>query len=170
MTNRRLVVASGLAVAVPAVFAGAYAVHARGGGSTLADRQARVADRGATVMPFDLDRTTHVFAKRSDGGVQTVVADRPDDHSEIASIRRHLREEAAAFRLGSFDDPAAIHGMEMPGLAELRAGFARVRIRYVDVPSGGRIRYSTSDPVLVRALHAWFDTQLMDHGSDAKSG
>jgi hypothetical protein len=36
--------------------------------------QAKVAARGAEVMPFDLDRTTHVFTKLPDGGVQTVTA------------------------------------------------------------------------------------------------
>lgn len=170
MTSRRLVFGAGLAVAMLAASAGAYALHGRDGGSSLADRQALVAERGATVMPFDLDRTTHVFAKRTDGGVQTVVADKPGDASETASIRRHLGEEAAAFRRGAFDDPAAIHGMEMPGLAELRAGFSRIRIHYEDVPAGGRIRYSTADPTLVEAIHIWFDVQVMDHGSDARSG
>jgi hypothetical protein len=117
-------------------------------------------------MPFDLDRTTHVFAKRKNGGVQIVLADR-EGSVDVASIRGHLREEAAAFRRGEFTDPAAIHGMEMPGLAELSSGFRRIRIRYVDVPAGGRIRYSSDDPALVRALHAWFDSQLIDHGARA---
>jgi hypothetical protein len=118
-------------------------------------------------MPFDLDRTTHVFVKRKDGGVQTVVAKTSEDLGEVASVRRHLREEATRFRRGEFADPAAIHGMEMPGLAQLRNGVEKVQIRYADVRAGGRIRYSTSDPALVRALHLWFDAQLMDHGADA---
>ena len=32
------------------------------------DRQAEVAARGAEVMPFDLDRTEHVFEKQPGGG------------------------------------------------------------------------------------------------------
>jgi hypothetical protein len=57
--------------------------------------------------------------------------------------------------------------MAMPGLGALSTGFRRIRIRYMDVPAGGRIRYSSGDPSLVRALHVWFDAQLMDHGAHA---
>jgi hypothetical protein len=169
MTKRRLAFVAALTMVLLVGSGGAYALHARGGDSGLAERQALIAKRSALVMPFDLNRTTHVFAPRPDGGVQTVVANR-QEQMEIASIRRHLREEAAAFRRGRFDDPAKIHGMAMPGLAELRAGFSRIRIRYEDVPAGGRIRYSTADPELAQALHRWFDAQLMDHGSHAHSG
>jgi hypothetical protein len=168
MTRRRLTLTVGLtlAVAVPALVA-VQALRSRGDNIRPGDRQAIVAERGSAVMPFDLGRTTHVFAKRRDGGVQTVVAKTSDDLGEVASVRRHLRAEAARFRRGEFDDPAAIHGREMPGLAELSNGVEAIQIRYADVRTGGRIRYSTSDPTLVRALHLWFDAQLMDHGADA---
>lgn len=36
-----------------------------GADDSLAERQAEVAERGAQVMPFDLDATTHTFSKRS---------------------------------------------------------------------------------------------------------
>jgi hypothetical protein len=36
-------------------------------------RQGEVAARGAKVMPFDLEQTTHVFQKLDDGGLQKVV-------------------------------------------------------------------------------------------------
>ncbi len=121
-------------------------------------------------MPFDLERTTHVFATRSGGGIQTVVADESDDSEQVGLVRAHLGEEAEKFRRGELDDPGRIHGMEMPGLAELEAGAGRIEIVYADVPAGGQIRYRTDDPALVSALHAWFDTQLSDHGADAETG
>ena len=37
-------------------------------------RQGEVAARGAKVMPFDLEQTTHVFQKLDDGGLQKVLA------------------------------------------------------------------------------------------------
>ncbi len=67
-------------------------------------------------MPFDLERTTHVFDERDDGGVQTV-ADDPEDRETVEQIRLHLEVEAHAFGEGRFDDPTAIHGREMPGVA-----------------------------------------------------
>ncbi len=36
-----------------------------------------VAKRGAKVMPFDLEQTTHVFTKTEKGGLQLVIAKDP---------------------------------------------------------------------------------------------
>jgi hypothetical protein len=137
------------------------------GGCGGESRQDEVARKGAEVMPFDLDRTTHDFAKRPDGGIQTVLADEQDDEEQVRLVREHLRREAEAFRRGEFDDPAAIHGDAMPGLAALRASAGRIEIAYADVPAGARLRYATGEARLVRALHAWFDAQVVDHGEHA---
>lgn len=136
--------------------------------TALAERRREVAARGALVMPFDLERTTHVFTPTSSGGVQTVVADDPADREQVGLVRAHVREEAVRFARGDFADPAAIHGEEMPGLAELRAGASRIEVEYEDVTAGGRIRYATTDAGLVRALHAWFAAQRSDHGAHAE--
>lgn len=132
-------------------------------------RHAEVAGRGAHVMPFDLDRSSHVFERRADGGVQTVVSDdgAPD---QVQAIRTHLRHEAAAFARGDFASPAAIHGSDMPGLRELAASAKRLSVVYEDAPGGGRIRYASADPVVVTALHRWFAAQVSDHGAHASNG
>jgi hypothetical protein len=166
--RRRTALALALAGAAVAATAGALATALAGPPAT--DRQAEVADRGREVMPFDLDRTTHRFAETPDGGVQTVVADNPGDRAQIALVRRHLRDEADRFAAGDFADPARIHGEDMPGLAELRAAAGRIEVRYADVPDGAVITYATADPVLVDALHRWFDAQLGDHGGHAEHG
>ena len=132
-------------------------------------RQQQIAERGERVMPFSLDATTHVFDGDSRGGVQRVVAKDASDAREIRLIREHLRKEAVAFGRGSFADPAAIHGGDMPGLAELRAGFRKIVVRYRDLPNGGEISYRTSDLKLAAAVRAWFAAQLRDHGRDATS-
>jgi hypothetical protein len=121
-------------------------------------------------MPFDLDRTTHRFVKTATGGVQTVRADDPDDAGQVALIRGHLRDEAARFAAGDFGDPARVHGDGMPGLAALREGAGRVRLRYADLPDGAELTYTTAEPGLVAALHAWFDAQVTDHGPHAEPG
>jgi hypothetical protein len=136
-------------------------------GQASASRQAEVAAKGRVVMPFDLDRTTHVFEELADGGRQTVTADDPTDHQQVRLIQAHLRDEQAAFARGDFADPAAIHGQAMAGLAELTAGVGRVRVRYRALGDGAELRYRTSDPVLVAALHAWFTAQTSDHGRHA---
>jgi len=170
-TWRKLALAGGaLMVASVAVLAALATAGAVGSGQTSPDevRQEQVAERGAEVMPFDLEATTHVYEKTEDGGVQKVVADDPGDAENVAAIRAHLEEEAAAFSRGEYSDPARIHGEDMPGLAELEAGAEAVEVRYEEVPGGARIILTTRDRDLVRAVHDWFDAQLSDHGGDAR--
>jgi hypothetical protein len=135
----------------------------------LAERRAEVAARGGTVMPFDLERTTHVFQRMPDGGLQTVTSDDSADAEQVGLIRTHLRAEADRFAAGDFGDPAQIHGAMMPGLADLSAAAGAIRIEYSEVASGAAIRYSTDDPGLVSALHLWFDAQVSDHGDHAQA-
>ena len=134
------------------------------------DRQAEVAEHGASVMPFDLDRTTHQFRKTDSGGVQTVVADDPRDTTQINLIREHLRDEADRFRRGDFADPTQIHGEAMPGLDALRNHVGGITVDYETTPDGARITYTTTDEPLIVALHAWFDAQVSDHGQHADHG
>ena len=131
------------------------------------ERQAQVAETGAEVMPFDLERTTHIFEKLDNGGLQQVISD-DGDGEQIALIRTHLADEAGRFSQGDFHDPAMIHGQDMAGLHELVAGADRLAIIYSDVGDGGQILYTAEDADLVAALHAWFDQQVADHGEHAQ--
>lgn len=120
-------------------------------------------------MPFDQRRTTHVFRATATGGEQTVVAKDVSDTDQVSLIRRHLRDEAKRFAAGDLSDPMAIHGMEMPGLEDLRRAAGRVRVVYSSAPRGARITYTTRDAAALVALHDWFDAQLEDHGTNAHS-
>ncbi len=113
---------------------------------------------GASVMPFDLGRSTHVFTPTRDGIGEVVSKD--GDAVQVALIRGHLRKEAAAFTRGDYADPASIHGQAMPGAS-------RVRVRYENMANGARVRFTTQQPKLVDALHRWFAAQVNDHGADA---
>ncbi len=165
--RRRLWIAAGgiLILAVLAAAAGYVLAFQRSAGD-----QAAMDGRAAQVMPFDLNATRHTFTKTDQGGVEQVVAIDPADTRNIELIRSHLQYEAAEFTKGNFSDPAKIHGMDMPGLQELEAGAARVDVRYESLPGGGRIAYASNDPVLVDALHAWFDRQTSDHGMPGMGG
>lgn len=122
---------------------------------------------GAGIMPFDLNRTTHVFRMTETGGVQRVVAKDADDAAQIALIQQHLQHEAMQFQAGDFADPATLHGADMPGLSQLQAGAARISVSYDPLPGGAQLMYTTSDPQPITALHQWFGAQLSDHGQDA---
>jgi hypothetical protein len=134
--------------------------------TTTAPRQATVEQRSQTVMPFDMNRTMHVFTPTDNGGVQSVIS-HDGDPQQIALIRSHLRNEAKAFAHGDFADPASIHGVDMPGLAQLRAGASRIAVGYVNTANGASITYKTADPKLIAAIHDWFAAQVRDHGAHA---
>jgi mono/diheme cytochrome c family protein len=141
---------------------------AAGCSSITPDRQEQVAEAGVEVMPFDLERTTHIFEKRDNGGLQQVLSD-DGDGEQIELIRMHLADEAERFSQGDFDDPAMIHGEDMAGLHELMTGADELAIDYSDIDGGGQILYTTDESDLVAALHAWFDQQLADHGQHAQA-
>lgn len=167
--RHRAPVAILVATVVVLVGVGAF-LAVRSDGSTdagLHDRQAVVEARGAHVMPFDQAATTHGFAKTADGGIETVTANDASDTSQVALIRMHLQHEAQLFTSGDFSDPAAIHGMNMPGLAELERGAGHISFTYAEAPGGATITYQTADAGLVAALHTWFDAQITDHGQHA---
>jgi hypothetical protein len=117
-------------------------------------------------MPFDLDRSTHIFEKTDFGGIQQVISDN-EDAEQIILIQSHLKEELSRFQTGDFGDPAVIHGADMPGLALLQTKSEDIDIVYFPLVDGGEITYTTADPELINALHAWFDAQLRDHGDHA---
>jgi hypothetical protein len=132
--------------------------------------QGHVHGHGHDVMPFDLAKTVHIFRMTEDGGTQTVVVRGASPQpGQVDLIQRHLTMEAAEFQQGNFADPARLHGADMPGLRELQAGAARIKITYRALPQGAEIRFRTRDLKLITAVHRWFGAQLSEHGADARS-
>ena len=120
-------------------------------------------------MPFDLNRTMHLFTPSADGGIQIIMV-HDGDAALIAGVRAHLRKEATAFARGDYSDPARIHGRGMPGLMQLQAGAKRIAVTYAARRDGASIRFRTADPKLIAALHRWFAAQVHDHGAHAMMG
>lgn len=136
-----------------------------------ARRLDEVAQRGAEVMPFDLEKTLHIFSKTSRGGLQQVVAKDTSNSEQIGLIRRHLSRIARDFRDGNFSAPTRIHGEDMPGLPELKAAKSgQIRIEYRERADGAQISYSTNSPRLVKALHQWLDAQARNQAQRATKG
>jgi hypothetical protein len=130
-------------------------------------RQQEVRAKGAQVMPFELDETIHSFDKTDDGGIQRVRV-RGNAPDQVAMIRSHLQEIAQSFSLRDFEKPAHIHGIDMPGMAEMKAAApADLDVTYRALDDGAEVRYVGHTPEIVTAIHSWFDAQLRDHGRDA---
>lgn len=164
-----LVVVSLLGVLVGSVLTfGGLALSASKGAE--ANQQTMVHQMGAGVMPFDLDRTTHIFTMTETGGLQQVVVKSGTDAAQVQLIQQHLQHEAQRFASGDFSDPTALHGTAMPGVSLLSARATALTIRYMPLPNGGQIAFDTDDIRLMTAVHQWFGAQLSDHGRDAMSG
>jgi len=135
------------------------------------ERLDEIARRGAHVMPFDLDLTTHVFTKTRQGGIQQVIVKDPENTTQIKLIREHLKKIADDFQQGVFSDPSKIHGNAMPGLQSLKqANPEQLKIEYQEIPQGAQITYTAKNPDLITAIHQWFNAQLTDHARHAVSG
>ena len=63
---------------------------------------AGMADQAQNVMPFDLSKTRHTFAKNDTGGVEMVIANDASDQHNIDLFRSHLRYAADVFGRGNF--------------------------------------------------------------------
>lgn len=141
-----------------------------GADSTDSDNDKKISavrEKGSQVMPFDLNKTLHIFNKTSDGGVQIVNIRDPKYTDQLIPIREHLKKIAVEFKNGNFADPSSIHGIDMPGLSILQANSSKFSITYVQLVNGAKLEYISKDEKIISALHLWFDAQLNDHASDA---
>lgn len=143
-----------------------------GNGADSSDRNndkkiSAVREKGSQVMPFDIDKTLHIFNKTSEGGVQIVKIREPEYTDQLIPIQEHLKKIAIDFKNGNFGDPSSIHGIEMPGLPILEANSSKFSVTYADLANGAKLEYISKDEKIIAALHLWFDAQLNDHGSDA---
>jgi hypothetical protein len=119
-------------------------------------------ERGATAMGVDQYTSTHRFDALPDGGRIELQRD-VDDPEGVARIRAHLREIAHAFARGDFATPFAVHGREVPGTAVMAAKRGAITYSFRELPRGGEVRITTSDPEAVRAVHAFMAFQRTDH-------
>lgn len=122
-----------------------------------------------SVMPFDMEKTLHIFKMTESGGVQQVIAQDAGAGDQIALIQEHLEREAERFQNGDYSDPATLHGADMPGLQDLRLGASDIEVSYRALPMGAEITFETTDLHLITAIHRWFGAQLSEHGADAKA-
>jgi hypothetical protein len=137
--------------------------------STMMKRQEMIHSRSHMVMPFDMNKVTHYFIKTNTGGILMIKAKDPTDTLQISMIRKHLHKEGILFSKADFKDPKTLHGMHMPGLKTLSESKGKFTVAYKQLPDGAKLTFASKDAVVIDALHVWFDAQLKDHGSDAKS-
>src|SRR5215470_15603348 len=119
-------------------------------------------ERGAHVMGFDQQKTTHHFYLYPDGGAIEVSANDPNDTTNLAAARGHLPHIAKMFGDGDFSAPVLVHATNVPGTAELATFKDRLSYRYEETARGGRVNIVTTDPDALAALYRFLRFQIAD--------
>jgi hypothetical protein len=128
------------------------------------DHHASMDKRGATVMGFDQQLTTHHFLLFTDGGAVDVSVKDGTDRKNLDAIRSHLPHIAAMFGAGNFEAPMLVHDSKnVPGTKEMAARTDRIQYRYVETTLGGRVDIVTTDRAALDAVHAFLKFQIADH-------
>ena len=127
------------------------------------DPHAQMNMRGAEVMGFDQDKTTHHFYLYTDGGAIDVSVKDAADAINLTAIRSHLPHIAMMFGMGDFNAPMMVHETKVPGTAEMTALKDRIAYKYLETPKGGRVDITTTDADALKAVHAFLKYQIADH-------
>ena len=118
--------------------------------------------RGAMVMGVDQYTSRHTFDLLPDGGRISLVRDSTDT-AGVRTIRAHMQDIAAAFAAGDFAHALQVHQDELPGAAVMRQRRSAIRYSVDTLPGGGAVRISSSDSLVVRAIHEFLSAQRMEH-------
>jgi hypothetical protein len=122
--------------------------------------------RGAMVMGFDQERTTHHFSLFQDGGAIEVLVNEPADEQNRTAIQTHLPHIVSMFSAGQFDAPMLVHARsDVPGIDVMKARAQNIRYNYVTLAGGGRVDIRTNDPIARDAIHEFLKFQIADHAT-----
>jgi hypothetical protein len=101
--------------------------------------------RGDHAMGFSHETSTHHFRLLSDGGAIEVTASDPNDKVTRDEIKNHLSHIVQMFTNGNFEIPMFIHDRVPPGVLVMKAKHASINYVFEQMPSGGRVRITTTD-------------------------
>jgi hypothetical protein len=143
--------------------------RARGAGPTFQssaaqDPHAGMNQRGAMVMGFDQEKTTHHFYLYEDGGAIDVTVKDAADTVNRDAIRSHLPHIAMLFGDGNFEAPMLVHDSKnVPGTVQMAKLKAKISFKYNETPNGGRVDITTTDKAALEAVHEFLKFQIADH-------
>ncbi len=125
--------------------------------------QAGVERHGDEAMGFPHDKTTHHFRMSADGGAIEVTANDANDKANAEAIRSHLSHTAVMFADGNFSTPMFVHDGVPPGVTTMKLLKDKIRYKYEDISSGGRVRIESSEPGALAAIHDFLRFQITEH-------
>jgi hypothetical protein len=125
--------------------------------------QADVEKHGDEAMGFPHDKTTHHFRPLPDGGAIEVTVNDTKDVDDLQAIRMHLKHITTMFSNGDFSVPMFVHGEVPPGTTEMKDRRADITYAFEKMPTGGRVRITTTNRDALNAVHDFLNFQITDH-------
>lgn len=119
-------------------------------------------ERGKVAMGVDQYTSMHRFDDLPDGGRIELQRD-SEDPDGVHTVREHLRGIAAAFAAGDFSTPAFVHMQDVPGTRLMAERRTSIRYTFNELPRGGEVRITTTDPAALKAIHEFLALQRQDH-------
>jgi hypothetical protein len=118
--------------------------------------------RGKIAMGVDQYTSVHRFDDLADGG-RIELQRASDDPAGVRTIRTHLNDIAKAFGTGDFSTPELVHASEVPGVDVMvrKRGVIHYAVR--ELPRGGVVVITTSDPEALRAVPRFLAFQRGEH-------
>ena len=118
--------------------------------------------RGKMAMGVDQYASAHRFDVLPDGG-RIALEMKDGDSLAVAQIRAHMKLIEHAFQAGDFSTPEFVHARAMPGTDIMSRNKALIRYTYADLPRGGEVRITTTDPESLAAIREFLVAQRADH-------
>lgn len=125
--------------------------------------------RGGMAMGVDQYTSAHKFDITPDGGRIQLQRD-SNDSLGVAQIRAHMKLIQHAFQAGDFSTPAFVHARDMPGTAVMSRKRSAITYSYADLPLGGEVRLTSSDPEAIAAIHEFMLAQRAEHHAGESAG
>lgn len=122
-----------------------------------------VESQGDQAMGFPHDKTTHHFRLLPDGGAIEVTVNDMNDKPNTEAIRLHLSNIAMMFGKGDFSTPMFVHDGMPPGVTTMKLMKSAIHYTYDEMPSGGRTRIKSENPIAIAAIHDFLRFQITEH-------
>jgi hypothetical protein len=120
-------------------------------------------------MGYPHDKTTHHFRLFSNGGAIEVTVNDSADSQNMHAIRSHLTHIVTMFSNGDFSMPMFVHDQVPPGVPMMKQKRSEIIYKFEELPTGGRVRITTTNSDALTAIHDFLRFQIEDHQtSDSK--
>jgi len=127
------------------------------------EHQADVERHSDQAMGFPHDQTTHHFRLLPDGGAIEITVNDAKDVENLEAIRSHLKHIVMMFSNGDFSIPMLVHSEVPPGATEMKDRRANITYAVEEMPTGGRVRITTTNHDALNAVHDFLSFQIADH-------